>query len=80
MATSDKSDDEQNNAFEQELMEMEIQECSVESCAGYKKKYVGMKNNAGELYECLLCDGHLHGVCRIEVGSDEWVILIIYCL
>ena len=80
MATSDKSDDEQNNAFEQELMEMEIQECSVQSCAGYKKKYVGMKNNAGELYECLLCDGHLHGVCRIEVGSDEWVIFSIYCL
>ena len=80
MATSDKSDDEQNNAFEEKLMAIAVQEYGVESCPGYKKKNVGMKNDAEELYECLLCDGHLHGPCRIEVGSDEWVILIIYCL
>ena len=80
MATSDNTDDEKNDAFEEKLMAIAVQQCPVTSCPGYKKSYVGMKNEAEDLYECLLCDGHLHGVCRIEVGSDEWVIFSIYCL
>ena len=49
MATSDKSDDEQNNAFEQKLMAIAVKECGVESCPGYQKKYVGMKNKAEDV-------------------------------